>query len=84
MLKRQDIICVARPNWDGNYAKSTVELMKALARHNRVLYVDYQATFKDLLGAILKKNYALIKRLVGIKNRLREVKLTEDTSVYRA
>ena len=35
------LVCLAQPAWDGDYVKSTVRLIEALAAHYRVLYVDY-------------------------------------------
>ena len=55
MIKGKDIICHAFPAWDGDYMKAVVQLMKALAKHNRVLYVNYHYTLKDLLTAQLNK-----------------------------
>jgi glycosyltransferase involved in cell wall biosynthesis len=67
----QDIICIAQPSWDGNYTKSTVMLMKALANRHRVLYVDYAATWKDLITALVKGSFGKVARLIGLANRLR-------------
>ena len=50
----QELIIVAQPSWDGNYAKSTVELARALRRYHRIIYVDYAYTLKDVLSALLK------------------------------
>lgn len=69
----QDIICVAQPSWDGNYAKSTVMLMKALASRHRVLYVDYASTWKDLFTSLAKGSFEKVARLLGIANRLRMI-----------
>lgn len=66
-----DIICIAQPSWDGNYAKSTVLLMKAMANRNRVLYVDYACTWKDLFTALGRGSIETVVRLLGITNRLR-------------
>lgn len=45
------IVCVGFPRWEGtDYLSSTVQLMGELARHHRVLYVDYPFTYKDLWG----------------------------------
>lgn len=51
-----DIICVGFPPYEGDYTKSTVELMRQLARRHRVLYVEYAYTWKDVLLGILGKN----------------------------
>ncbi|MFT6971590.1 MAG: teichuronic acid biosynthesis glycosyltransferase TuaH [Roseivirga sp.] len=42
------IICHSFPAWDTPYIKSTVELMTRLANQNRVIFIDYHYTIKDL------------------------------------
>lgn len=49
MIKGRDIICHALPTWEGDYMKAVVQLMAQFAKYNRVLYVDYSSTYKDLL-----------------------------------
>ncbi len=44
------IICHSFPAWDTPYIKSTVELMTRLAGHNRVIFIDYHYTIKDLFS----------------------------------
>lgn len=69
--KDSAIICIGFPKWDGNYAKSTIMLMKRLAATSRVVYVDYQHTFKDLLyGLINRKAKIPIQQMTGLKKRL--------------
>lgn len=46
------ILCVGFPSWEGEYQKSTVQLMRALARQHRVLYVEYPFTWKDVWRGI--------------------------------
>ena len=60
-----DIICIAFPAWEGNYLKSTVQLMKELALSQRVLYVDYAYTWKDFIQSIRGKNFASWQRMIG-------------------
>ena len=46
------IVCVGTPRWEGgDYLTSTVQLMSELARTERVLYVDYPFTYKDIWAA---------------------------------
>lgn len=66
------VICHAFPAWDGNYLKSTVELMRALAHlGHQVLYIDYAYTWFDFLKAIAGKSRAPWKRMIGLKGRVR-------------
>jgi len=76
-----DIVCHAFPAWDGNYMKSTVELMKAIAAQgNRVLYVDYAYTWTDFFKSILGKGHASWRRMLGIQPRLRNGIIHGNTS----
>lgn len=46
------IVCVGFPRWEGtSYLSSTVQLMSELAQTERVLYVDYPYTYKDVWSA---------------------------------
>jgi glycosyltransferase involved in cell wall biosynthesis len=62
---------VAQPAWDGPYAKSTVLLMKEIAKHHRVLYVDYAATWKDFFASLFKGDFKKTLRLLGVSKRLK-------------
>ena len=55
MLKGKDIICVSFPNWEGDYMKTIVQVMTIFGKSNRVLYVDYEYTWKDVLFYFLGK-----------------------------
>ncbi len=68
-----DIVCVAQPAWDGPYAKSTVLLMKEIAKHHRVLYVDYAATWKDFFVALIRGDYKKVLRMLGLRKRLKTI-----------
>lgn len=66
------MLCLALPAWEGNYTKSTVELMKAVSAQAPVLYIDYAYTWKDVILALLGKNPALpLKRVLGWSKRLK-------------
>jgi glycosyltransferase involved in cell wall biosynthesis len=67
-----DIVCLALPSWDGPYMKSTVQLMKGLAVRNRVLYVEYPFTAKDLLKKRSSTSIVPKTRLLGLTPRLRQ------------
>ncbi len=77
-----DIICVATPSWEGNYVKSTVELMKRMSQRHRVIYVDYSYTYKDMVIGLLKKGPAPVKRMIGLQKRLREVPGANNSTVW--
>lgn len=78
-----DIVCVALPAFDGNYVKSTVELMTELAVRHRVLYLDYAYTWSDLFRAIFKNTNKLsVTRLLGIRRRLVVRQLANGASIF--
>jgi glycosyltransferase involved in cell wall biosynthesis len=67
------IVCHAFPAWDGNYLKSTVELMKRMAeRGHQVLYVDYAYTWKDFFT----QPPAARMRMLGLQARIRCIPVT--------
>lgn len=72
-MTRPPIVCLAQPAWDGDYVKSTVRLMEALAAHHRVLYVDYAYTLTDAARAASGSGPAPLRRMLGREPRLREV-----------
>lgn len=49
MMYNKPIICLSFPAWDGNYTKSTVELMKEISKLQKVTFIDYPYTILDLL-----------------------------------
>jgi glycosyltransferase involved in cell wall biosynthesis len=80
-MSRGDIICIGNPAWDGDYAKSTVQLLSELAHDYRILYVDYQYTVKDIVTTIFGKQHAPIKRMLGISHRLRTLQLDNYAAI---
>lgn len=44
------IICQSFPAWDTPYVKSTLELIKRMARTHRVIFLDYPYTLKDVFS----------------------------------
>lgn len=82
MLEDKDIVCIALPAWDGNYEKSTVKLMSQLAKRNRVLYVEYAYTYKDIFSTWFGKQQAPVSRMLGYSNRLRKINLPENSFIH--
>jgi glycosyltransferase involved in cell wall biosynthesis len=82
MRLKRDIICIGTPAWEGNYAKSTVQLLSELAHEYRILYVDYQFTVKDIAATYFGKQQAPVKRMLGISDRLRSLPAGNGSSVY--
>jgi glycosyltransferase involved in cell wall biosynthesis len=82
MLEDKDIVCIALPAWDGNYEKSTVKIMSQLAKYNRVLYIEYAYTYKDILSTWFGKQKAPVGRMLGSSNRLRKISLPENSFIH--
>lgn len=70
MIYGKNIICHALPTWEGDYMKAVVQLMAELAKYNRVIYVNYAYTYKDVLGGVLGKNNTPVKKVMGNEERL--------------
>lgn len=80
MMKEHDIVCLSFPAWDGNYVKSTVKLMCALTESNRVLFVDYAYTWKDVIKGIWGSHKHIPwQRILGLKDRIRYVILPNSS-----
>jgi len=56
--------------------------MKYMAQRHRVLFVDYNYTYKNVLMSLLKKNPAPVRRIFGLQNRLQEIKAANDSTLW--
>ncbi len=83
MLENENIICVSYSTWEGPYTKSTVQLMSLLALKNRMLYVEYPFTLKDLLTTLMGKQDAPVGRMLGLKKRASIKKTPENAEVIQ-
>ncbi len=81
MNKKSIIICLGLPAWEGDYLKSTVQLMSEMTHFSRVLYVEYTYTWVDVVRGLLGKNKAPVKRILGRENRLRNIKLANGNEI---
>ncbi|OIP81657.1 MAG: hypothetical protein AUK44_09595 [Porphyromonadaceae bacterium CG2_30_38_12] len=82
LLKGENIICIANTSWFGNYAKSTVQIMERLAKNNRVLFVEYPYTIKDVFATWRHKQSAPVKRMLGFDKRLQIIESPVGSSAY--
>ena len=82
MIHDQNIICISNTSWFGNYAKSTVQILERLARHNNILFVEYPYTIKDVISTLQGKQKAPVKRMLGIENRLTQIETNQGTKVW--
>jgi glycosyltransferase involved in cell wall biosynthesis len=58
---KSDIVCIGLPQWEGDYQKPTVELLKELSGSHKILYVEYTRTLKDTKypkKGVLSKKYS--------------------------
>jgi len=81
MQNSQDIVCISMTTWEGDYMKTIVHMMSQLAKNHRVLFVDYPFTAKDAVMSVLGKSKAPVKRMLGIRKRLRTLE-TKHAEVY--
>lgn len=82
MLKGRNIICISSTEWGGDYIKATVELMKEMAVHNKLLFINSPYTMKDVSDGVLNKKDTDLKRAFGLKSRIDVVKLENGGTVY--
>jgi hypothetical protein len=56
--------------------------MSQLAKRNRVLYVEYAYTYKDIFTTWFGKQNAPVGRILGTSNRLRKINLPENSFIH--
>jgi glycosyltransferase involved in cell wall biosynthesis len=83
MLENEHIVCISYSTWEGPYTKSVVQLMSLLAIKNKVLFVEYPFTWKDVISTFRGKQKAPVDRMLGFKNRLLVKDTTEKAQVYQ-
>lgn len=83
MISGQNIVCISNTTWYGPFTKSTVQLMSRMAVGNRLVFVEYPFTIKDVLLTLLKRGKAPVSRILGIKNRIREIRTDQNSVIYQ-
>lgn len=83
MIAGQHIICISNTTWHGPFTKSTVQIMSRLAVENKLIFVEYPFTIKDLLSAVFRKGKAPVARMLGFRNRLNEIKTDQGSVIYQ-
>lgn len=75
------ILCTGFPAWEGDYQKSTVQLMRAIAEHQDVLYVEFPFSWKDVWQGWRsgKKPY---QRILGLEPRLRKMETQGNGTLH--
>ncbi|TWR28410.1 glycosyltransferase family 1 protein [Mucilaginibacter achroorhodeus] len=82
MLNNRNILCISGTEWNGNYIKAVVELMKVLSVNNKVLFVENAYTYKDALMGVNNKDKIDFKQVLGLKSRIRTVQTEGDGTVH--
>jgi len=77
-----NIVCVACAPWKGNYASSTVALMKMLGKKNNVLYVENPETYAVPFKSLLKGQVGRFLSKLFSKGRLETIEQNAGTAVY--
>jgi len=81
MLKGKKILCISHTTWEGEYTKSTVQLLSLLARNNDVIFIEYPRTIKDLIYGVLGKIKAPVKQMLGISKRMTTIQSTRNSYI---
>lgn len=70
MNQFDSIICITQTPWKGDFQKAAVQLMTELSARNRVLYVDYLYTLKDLTQGIGGRGDIPVRDIMRLQNPL--------------
>src|SRR5690348_16658058 len=82
MITGQNILCISTPPWEAEYASTTVQLMRELAKHNRVLFVNNPFTIKDVVDGLKKKKTVPVKKVIGFKERVKKISFGNNHEVF--
>jgi len=82
MITNRNILCISTPPWEGPYASTTVQLMRELAKHNNVLFVNNPFTIKDVADGVKRKKNVPVKKVFGVKERLKKIPVGNGRDVY--
>jgi glycosyltransferase involved in cell wall biosynthesis len=73
MLNNRNILCISGTEWNGNYIKAVVELMKVLSAKNNILFVENAYTYKDAVAGVSDKDKIDFAKAFGLKSRIRSI-----------
>ena len=76
------MVCLATPTWEGDYNKSTVQLISLIADTHQVLYVDYPYTLKDVASGLFKDQRIPVRRILGLVRRLRKMEVSSQSYLF--
>lgn len=76
------IVCVGQTTWEGDFQKAVVQLMCEFSVRHRVLYVDYQHTYKDLLMGVAGQRGVPVRTLMRLTSQLAKKPGKNGSEVY--
>ncbi|HEY8401083.1 MAG TPA: glycosyltransferase [Cytophagaceae bacterium] len=79
MIKNQTFVCIALSTWESEFLNTLVKMMTLLSRENKVLFVDYEYTLKDL---ITRNPRVPVSRVIGLEPRLRTLTTEYGSQVH--
>ncbi|WP_045463514.1 glycosyltransferase [Sporocytophaga myxococcoides] len=82
MIRNKNILCMALTTWDKDFVNTVVKMMSILSKQNRILFVDYEYTVKDILAALSGKQKVPVTRIIGLENRLRTVNTVYGSEIH--
>ena len=69
MIEGKNIVCFALTSWESEITNTMVQMMSILSKKNKILFVDYPFTIKDIVSghnARKKINFCFKKKICGI------------------
>jgi glycosyltransferase involved in cell wall biosynthesis len=82
MISNRNILCISTPPWEAEYASTTVQLLRELAKHNKVLFVNNPFTIKDVTDGLRKRKNVPVKKVFGFKERLKKFPVGNGRDVF--
>lgn len=82
MKKFDSIVCISQTSWEGDFQKAVVQLMTELSVRHKVLFIDYQYTFKDLAMGMAGRRRVPVRKLLRLTDPLTQVTPEGGKEVY--
>lgn len=82
MNSYDSLVCITQTPWKGDFQKAVVQLMTELSVRNRVLYVDYPYTLKDLALGLAGRRDVPVGEVLRLKNPLTKKTFANGGTVY--
>lgn len=65
--------------WESDFPNTLVQMMEILSRENKILFVDYEYTIKDILS---RMDEVPVQRMLGLESRLRTLKTRFGSEIH--